>query len=203
MNKNLVYGLTIFAGIILAWLTEIDQQRVDESQKTSSPHSEAPANSIGRIIQVGSLELSVPKGWLQEEPKSSMRSAQFRLPRVSGDHEDAEVVVFNNIGGSVDQNINRWINQFTQAGEKSSEGLESTREFNRNGLEITLVYLDGIYASRGTSMTGPVIEKPGFSLLAAIAITPEGPYYFKAIGPKNTIREWSNSFDTLIESFKY
>lgn len=196
MNKNIVYGLILAAAVVMVWLIDLENRPAQESiTRSSEPASE-------RLL-IGSLEISVPKGWIQEDPKSSMRSAQFRLPRADGDMEDAEVAVFNRIGGTVEQNIDRWVSQFIQPDGNPSKGLERTKEFVVNNLNITLVYLEGIYASRGMNMTGPVIEKPGFSLLAAIVNTPDGPYYFKTTGPVNTVQGWAGSFDELTQSFFY
>lgn len=199
MNKNLIYGLIAAAGIFLVWLINLDQQTEHESQQ---PTFDRPGKT-GQKLLIGSLEISVPRGWIEEKPRSSMRSAQFRLPRVNGDPEDAEVAVFNRIGGSVEQNIDRWVNQFSQPNGKPSKGLERTKEFVVNDLTITLIYLEGIYASRGLNMTGPVMEKPGYSLLAAIVKTPSGPYYFKTTGPVKTVQSWAGSFDELTQSFLY
>ncbi len=199
MNKPLVYGMVVLSGIILAWLVQIEQL----PEQNSTPAISENAHIAMDRIQIGSLELSVPKGWIREAPKSSMRAAQFRLPRVNGDLEDAEVAVFSRIGGSVEQNIERWVGQFTQPGGGPSSGLERIKDFQVNDLKITLVYLEGIYASRGINMAAPVLEKPDYCLLAAIVKTPDGPYYFKATGPVKTVQNWAGSFDELTHSFQF
>jgi hypothetical protein len=75
-------------------MVQTAQNPEDQIQNTAVDHSRKSAHRI----QLGSLELSVPEGWIREKPVSSMRTAQFRLPRAEGDLEDAEVAVFNNIG---------------------------------------------------------------------------------------------------------
>lgn len=199
MNKPVIYGLIGVSGIVLAWMVQTAQNPEDQIQNTAVDHSRKSAHRI----QLGSLELSVPEGWIREKPVSSMRTAQFRLPRAEGDLEDAEVAVFNNIGGSVEQNIERWVGQFSQPGGGPSTGFERIKNFTINELHITLVYIEGIYSSRGASMSGPVMEKPDFSLLAAIVNTPDGPYYFKATGPVSTVQNWAGSFDALTQSFRF
>ena len=59
------------------------------------------------------LKFTVPEGWIEEKPSSSMRKSQFRLPGLKSPSGDVEVAVFAGIGGSVEQNVTRWINQFT------------------------------------------------------------------------------------------
>jgi hypothetical protein len=39
-------------------------------------------------------------------------------------------------------------------------------------------------------------------MLAAVAETTEGPWFFKLTGPKKTIANWSRSFDQFIGSFR-
>ena len=62
----------------------------------------------------GDLRYKVPEGWITEKPTSSMRAAQYVLPKVEGDPEDASLVLFyfgRGQGGSVEDNMARWIGQ--------------------------------------------------------------------------------------------
>jgi len=44
--------------------------------------------------------------------------------------------------------------------------------------------------------------RQGYRMLAAVAETTEGPWFFKLTGPEKTIAKWSGSFDHFIGSFK-
>ena len=44
--------------------------------------------------QQSSLKFTVPAGWVEEERTSSMRVAQYRLPKAAGDTEDASLVLY-------------------------------------------------------------------------------------------------------------
>jgi hypothetical protein len=46
------------------------------------------------LTQQSSLKFTVPAGWVAEERTSSMRVAQYRLPKVAGDTEDASLVLY-------------------------------------------------------------------------------------------------------------
>src|SRR5512134_1880197 len=68
----------------------------------SDPHA-GNANPAGPHASPGlppkgataaNLKFTPPEGWVAETPASSMRQAQCKLPRVAGDPEDAEMVVF-------------------------------------------------------------------------------------------------------------
>lgn len=53
--------------------------------------------------QTGTLTFARPTGWTERAPASSMRVAEFVVPRVAGDSEDGELIVyyFGGGGGSV------------------------------------------------------------------------------------------------------
>src|SRR6185436_295009 len=68
--------------------------------------------------QKSELKFKVPSGWVEEERTSTMRVAQYRLPKVEGDSEDASLVLYyfgQGQGGSTTANIDRWISQMKQA----------------------------------------------------------------------------------------
>ena len=61
--------------------------------------------------QKSELKFKVPPGWVEEERTSSMRLAQYKLPKAEGDTEDASLVLYyfgQGQGGSVTANIDRW-----------------------------------------------------------------------------------------------
>ena len=65
------------------------------------------------VLAASGLTFQAPDGWKALPPSSSMRVADFSLPRAAGDAEDAELVVyyFGGEGGGVDANIARWESQ--------------------------------------------------------------------------------------------
>src|SRR5262249_665741 len=66
-----------------------------------------PSAAMGVVVVLAllasGLTFTTPDGWQQSPPGSSMRVAEFTLPRASGDAEDAQLVVyyFGGSGGSV------------------------------------------------------------------------------------------------------
>ncbi len=200
MNKMAIYSAIVVAGLILVWLANARQQSRPDISPLPAVQQPIPN---GEQMQIDGLEFTIPTGWLQETPSSAMRRAQFRLPRVTDDAEDAELAVYNRIGGTVEQNIERWIGQFTQPDGAPTKGQEQTKDFRVNELAVTLLYVSGIYNTRGATMTGSLVKKPDFSLLAAIVTTPAGAYYFKAVGPRKTLQSWARSFDELTQSLKF
>ena len=46
------------------------------------------------VFPAATVKFDVPAGWTSKAPTSSMRIAEFTLPRASGDPEDASVTVY-------------------------------------------------------------------------------------------------------------
>jgi hypothetical protein len=120
-----------------------------------------------------------------------MRIATYRVPG-AGDDQSAEMSVAR-AGGTIDANIQRWIDQFDQAGQ------DTRTEKTIRGLNVTIVEVAGTYLGGG--MPGaPSSAHPGWALLAAIVQTPGSPYFFKLIGPAATLRAARSRFNSLIDS---
>jgi hypothetical protein len=131
-----------------------------------------------------------------------MRKAQFKLP--GKNHSlDAElaVFVFPGGGGGVQANIDRWIGQFKQPDGSSSEHKTEINKVISNDLPVTLVYTTGTYLS-GSMGGGNSQELPGFAMIAAIVETSRDPWFFKAIGPQETIDAWRPAFKDFANTFK-
>ncbi len=159
----------------------------------------------GMRVVSGELTYSVPDQWKETTPKGRMRKAQYILPG-TGESGDAEmaVFVFPGSGGSVRANIDRWIGQFQPAPEQGSV-YQELNDFTTNGLNVTTVYARGTYmqsSGRGMGMGGPVTEMPDYAMLAAIVETSGDPWFFKAVGPQETIDHWRADFDKFCQSFK-
>jgi hypothetical protein len=157
---------------------------------------------LNTAFQKSSLKFTVPAGWVEEERTSSMRVAQYRLPKAAGDTEDASVVLYyfgQNQGGSAAANIERWIGQMKQADGDTSkkENLEV------NGLKVTTVDVAGTYVAETAPGSGTFLNKPGYRLRAAVVETPNGSYYVKLVGPEKTVAQWNESFLSYLKSFEF
>jgi hypothetical protein len=149
------------------------------------------------------LTYQVPDGWRTEQPKSSMRLAQFALPREAGDAEDASAVIYffgEGEGGGVDANLERWAGQMAQAGGRPGtvkDGRKST--FTANGHAVTVIDITGTY----TDMMSGASGKAGYRMKAAVVETPGGAYFVKLTGPDRTVTKWDASFTAFLKSMSY
>lgn len=210
--RTVIIGVIFLAAVILVYLThqaqpvETSPPDLPVTQEASSPSSPAtpsmpkPLAPGTNRVQIGILTMEIPEGWIAEQPRSSLRVAQYRLEHVMGDKEDAELAIFNQIGGSVEQNLQRWYGQFSQPDGSNSAERAQVEVFKVNGLPVTTVYLEGTLI--GSAMMTVGEDKPDFALLSAIVETKEGPYYFKIVGPVHTVQFWKDRFEALVHSIK-
>jgi len=153
-----------------------------------------------------SLKFTVPPGWIEEERTSSMRIAQYRLPKAEGDTEDGSVVLYyfgQGQGGSTAANIERGVGQMKQAEGGSSKAIAREESFDLNGLKVTTVDVAGTYVAETTPGSGTFENKPGYRLRAAVVETPNGPYFLKLVGPEKTVARWNESFLRFLKSFDF
>ncbi len=188
----------LFALLVSQGCSNEDKQQAEQVREFS------PAKQTG-------LTFAAPEGWTQEQPVSRMRRAQYRLPKVEGDSEDAQVVVFyfGGSGGSVEANVDRWVGMFTKEDGSPAAGQSKVSKKQVNGLPVTLVDVSGTYNSQSmgpmggagatADASGP---KPRFRMLAAIAETSTGPWFIRLTGPKKTVDKWEKSFHAFVDSAK-
>ena len=163
------------------------------------------ANVSEKKLTPGEISYTVPADWKSEEPKSKMRKAQYKIPGFDG-AADAEmaVFVFPGTGGSVQANIDRWVGQFVQPDGSDSNEKTETNKIRVNNMPVTTVYLTGTYlqSTSPMMMNGPKEEKAEYAMLAAIVETSTDPWFFKLVGPQQTVDHWRPEFDKFIQSFK-
>jgi hypothetical protein len=157
------------------------------------------------VAFAGGLTYSAPAGWTPVATTSSMRVAQFTLPRAAGDAADAELVVyyFGGSGGSVDANIDRWLGQMQQPDGRPSKAVATRETRAVSGLSISLVDVEGTYVAEVTPGSAARHNNPGYRLRAAVVQTPGGPYFIKLTGPAKTVAAHGQAFDRFVSSLKY
>jgi hypothetical protein len=150
------------------------------------------------------LKYKVPAGWVEEGRSSSMRVAQYKLPRTATDTEDASLVLYyfgKGQGGTAAANVERWASQIQQTDGSRAKITEES--FTANGLKVTTVDGAGTYVAETAPGSGEFLNKPGFRLRAAVIETPNGSYYVKLVGPEKTVTHWNEAFVSYLKSFEF
>jgi len=156
------------------------------------------------LLLAVALAYAVPQGWQKQAVSSSMRVAEFALPRADGDGEDAQLVVyyFGGSGGSVDANLQRWVAQMQQPDGKPSTAVAKRESRTVNGLKLTLLDVSGTYVAETAPGSSERHNKPNFRLRAGVVETANGPYFIKLTGPAKTIAKWERAFEQFVGSIK-
>ncbi len=201
-SLNFFMWILLVSGLIMGGCSKKKNEPATTTPSTMTQQGKLPPGHPS----LGELKYEVPKGWISEQPASKMRRAQFRLPGVQGSKDAIlGVFYFPGGGGSVEDNLNRWYGQFKQPDGSTTASHVQRQEKEVNGLKVTVVYVTGTYLQpqNPMMMSGPVEEKSGYAMLAAIVDTPQGPWFFKAVGPQKTIDHWRDSFTKFVDSFKF
>jgi len=149
------------------------------------------------------LVFEKPPDWIAQEPTSAMRKAQYRLPHVQDDAEDAECVVYYfgaSGGGGVDANVERWCSQFEQPDGRASKDVLVRGERAVAGMPVHDVELSGTYVAETAPGSGVRVNKPGYRMLAAIVESDHGAYYVKLVGPEATVQQHAFAFRGFVDA---
>ena len=169
--------------------------------RSTTPASTTPASPLeqpsGRQA-LGPLSAVAAKGWVAQQPSSSMRVAQYGLPGPAGEATLGIFFFGPGQGGGVEANIERWQGQFSQEDGQPAQGRRWTRQVG--DIEITGLDISGTF-SAGMGM-GDTTPQADYRMLGAIAVHRSGTVFFKMTGPAQTVEHWAASFDEFIGSLQ-
>jgi hypothetical protein len=144
----------------------------------------------------GGIAWHVEPPLVSHATSSPMRAAEY----VVSDHPEATLAVFHfgsTEGGSIDDNINRWVDQFTQPDGSSSRDAAVITHRESGGLPVTYVDVSGSFSGmRGTEAETASSQR----MLGAIVEGPEGLVFFKLVGPEDVVGTAAAAFDATIAS---
>lgn len=153
------------------------------------------------------LKFDAPAGWVSKTPSSTMRVAEYTLPKATGDVDDAIVTVYffgATMGGNAQANIDRWVGQMAQPDGKSSKDVATTTaSTSASGLKITTLSVSGTYVAEVTPGSAEHFNKPKWRQVASLVETPGGPYFVKAVGPVATIEKAEASLAAFLKSLRF
>ncbi len=147
-------------------------------------------------VKVSEFTYEYAKPWIRQQPRSSMRAAQFLYDHEDEALKDVELVLFyfgKGQGGNKQANIDRWVGQFdgTPTVEQKDEEME--------GKTITLLEAKGTYMD-GPPFGGNKTPRPDYTMLAAIMPSPEGDVFLKMTGPNDSMAAAKEAFLAFVKS---
>jgi hypothetical protein len=120
-----------------------------------------------------------------------MRKAQYKIPDKEKTAKDAELAVFffgPNAGG-IKANVDRWAQQMGAADIKA--------EIIEGAHKVHLIDLKGTYT--GDAAAGPLENA---RMLGAIVEAADGPWFFKLVGPADTVGDWKDDYVAMLKAAK-
>jgi hypothetical protein len=185
-----------------------------QAPPTAAAAPETPAVSTPAGGDAGSARVSIPEGlsfelpeaWRSVPPKSAMRRAEYRIPPVTGDSEEAELVLFYfgpGQGGTVEANIDRWFKMFEDEQGMPARGAQKQEARAVNSLAVTIVETAGIYSEPLMPGMQAKEKKPNYRLFGAIVETPKGSFFFKGTGPDKTMAASRPALIALVDSLQF
>ena len=155
----------------------------------------ADAENLGPEVVVGAIQLKAPDGWTRKQPRSQFIAAEFALPKAEGDELDGRLTV-SLAGGSVEDNVKRWRDQF---GGKPEKDVQQEQEIA--GLKVTVVDFIGTFSDQPGPFA-PAVERPGYRMLAAIVPVGEQLHFIKSYGPQKTMSDHEDAFHAFLQSLQ-
>ena len=155
-----------------------------------------PSLSVIRAETGAGVRWTAPASW-QAQAARPMRAATYVVP-AADDKEDGECGIYyfgQGKGGSVDDNMKRWIGQFEPAQQEAQPHKRTV-----SGLNVTTIDLSGTYTGAGGPMATAKTIKPGYRLLGAIVEAPEGLIFIKFTAPAKTAAANQANFENLLKS---
>jgi hypothetical protein len=152
---------------------------------------------VMRAETAAGVHWTAPSSWKAQAARP-MRAATYVVPAAPGDKEDGECGIYyfgQGKGGSVDDNMKRWVGQFELAQQDAQP-----RKRTVNGLNVTSIDLSGTYTGAGGPMATTKAIKPGYRLLGAIVEAPEGLIFIKFTAPTKTASANQAIFENLLKS---
>lgn len=169
----------------------------DAPQRPASPHGGGAVAGEGQTTWQG-IAVTVPDGWQSQQPSSSMRVAQYAVPPAHGG-AGAELAVFPGPMGSVEDNVTRWIGQFSQADGSPAAGTAKRWTMETDGgYAATMLEVYGTFdGGMGMGGGGPQTDQ---GMLGAIAERGGSIFYLKLTGPRAEIADLGDDFEGLVRS---
>jgi hypothetical protein len=153
----------------------------------------------GTAVRLDGLTSVTPASWKEEKPSGKLRYKQFRLPRTGDDKEDAEVVIFKDVGGSLADNLPRWKAQFAPPKGKKIDDVTRIEKMKAGDVPFTWVEIHGTYKGSPFQQMKP---KPDYRMVRIFFESKNGPHFISLIGPEKTVEAHKKGYLDWVKGFK-
>lgn len=164
------------------------------------PFAFASAADKGTTVELGGMKSATPADWKEETPTSTMRMAQFKLPKADGDKEDGELALFAFPGGSgtVEQNLKR------QEAKFEITGKPDVSEIKIGEAKGTYQDIKGTFLKKFPPFApdAKITKMDSYRQLYVVFEAGGKQYYMTLLGPAKTVEKHKAGFDEWLKNFK-
>lgn len=170
--------------------------RADEPQREKSPP---------RPVELadGKIRLMAPGEWKVIEPRVRIIEHEFALPGKEKDDVPGRLTIMI-AGGSVEDNIERWLGQFAQPDRADTKERAKIEQDKIEGMKVHWVDVAGTFKDQAGPFA-PAVERERYRMLAAIIELGDGRrgnYFIKLTGPEETLGFQEENFRDFVKSVR-
>lgn len=194
--KTTIAMSVIVASLFLFFGSTMGQ---DSKQAPAAETKADPKQSFS--VADGALTFEATAKWKKVPPKINFIHAEFSIPKTEGDETDGRIT-FSQVGGSIDDNLDRWVAQFKDADATDKEQVIRKSE-TVDGKNVQLIVIHGTFIDSGGQPLGPKTERENYSMMgAAIEVEGGNNVYIKAYGPRKTMEVNHDALREMLMSMK-
>lgn len=167
----------------------------------------ARADNKAGTVELDGLKSKVPATWKEKTPESRMQAFHYVIPKAEGDKHDGAMIIFffgPGGGGGVKANVERWKGMIKPPEGKSIDDVCKVDELKVGEVKVTMIDATGTYTHkmRPFDPNEEGEKRPDYRLIGIVFESPNGPYFFRVIGPAKTIGANKKALDEFIKGFK-
>lgn len=170
----------------------------DQDSQSMNDSAGGASGDAGAMVEIRGLAMAIPESWQQEPPDNEFRLAQYRVPGAE-DAGDGTFTIFQfgrTQGGSLEDNLQRWTQQFTDgAGGPVRPTID---QFEVGAMHITTHEASGMFSG---GMGSPPQEN--YTVINAMVGTPGGSFFPKLAGPSATIAQHRDAFIAMLRALEW
>lgn len=185
-----------------------DAAASDKEAKGKDEEKEVELKKV--VVAEKRIELVVPATWSERERQNNIIEKEFLIyetPLKKGEEPKEDTpsgrLTLSASGGTVDQNMRRWIGQFRLGRDADGEDAVQQEAIELEGGTLHLLDITGTYFDSPRGPFGPKVERTDYRMLGAIIEIEDGPLYFvKFYGPEKIVEANAKDFRKMVRATK-
>lgn len=177
---------------------EVEAPAPEATRPAIAPRRQGAPTVSADTPELAGIAWSVHEPLTWRTPSSAMRNAEYFVGEGAA---EAVMTVFHfpGMGGGIEENVARWTGQFQNSEGGPADAAVETKTIG--GLEVTTIDTRGTFTN-SMPMAGQAGPQGNQRMLGAIVVGPNGPVFFKLIGPEASVGTAESAFGDLVESFR-